>query len=90
MAHLAALNHLWVISGITNWRKEQDVFVPAQVKPKAFVASFANGEIVRHPIFGIGRILEVYGSNDKASVKVNFSTGGVKSLLLAYAKLEKA
>ncbi|MBF8274981.1 MAG: pcrA [Candidatus Brocadiaceae bacterium] len=69
---------------------EQDVFVPVQVKPKAFVASFANGEIVRHPVFGIGRILEVYGSNDKASVKVNFSAGGVKSLLLAYAKLEKA
>ncbi|MEK7359238.1 MAG: UvrD-helicase domain-containing protein [Planctomycetota bacterium] len=69
---------------------EQDVFVPVQAKPKATVASFANGEIVRHPVFGIGRILEVYGSNEKASVKVNFSTGGVKSLLLAYAKLEKA
>jgi len=68
---------------------ERDSFVATHVKPKSPPASFANGEVVRHPVFGIGRILELYGSNDKTSVKVNFSIGGVKSLLLAYAKLEK-
>ncbi|MDN3513863.1 MAG: UvrD-helicase domain-containing protein [Candidatus Brocadia sp.] len=51
--------------------------------------SFSSGEVVRHPIFGIGRILEVYGSNEKASVKVSFNIGGTKQLMLAYAKLEK-
>ena len=55
---------------------EQDTFGPTDVKPKTPSASFANGEVVRHPVFGIGRILEVYGSNDKASVKVNFNVGG--------------
>ena len=69
--------------------REQDTFGPTDIKPKTPSASFANGEVVRHPVFGIGRILEVYGSNDKASVKVNFNVGGIKSLLLAYAKLEK-
>lgn len=51
--------------------------------------SFSGGEVVRHPLFGIGRILEVSGSNEKASVKVNFNVGGIKHLILAYAKLEK-
>jgi DNA helicase-2/ATP-dependent DNA helicase PcrA len=50
---------------------------------------FSNGEVVRHPVFGIGRVLEVSGSKEKASVKVNFNVAGIKHLLLAYAKLEK-
>ncbi|GAN32455.1 MAG: ATP-dependent DNA helicase PcrA [Candidatus Brocadia sp. AMX2] len=51
--------------------------------------SFSSGEVVRHPLFGIGRILEVSGSNEKASVKVSFNVGGTKHLMLAYAKLER-
>ncbi len=51
--------------------------------------SFSSGEVVRHPIFGIGRILEIYGSNEKVSAKVSFNVGGTKHLMLAYAKLEK-
>ena len=51
--------------------------------------SFSDGEVVSHPIFGIGRILEVCGCKEKASVKVRFNVGGVKHLMLAYAKLEK-
>ncbi|GJQ24583.1 hypothetical protein BIY37_04645 [Candidatus Brocadia sapporoensis] len=52
-------------------------------------SAFSCGEVVRHPLFGIGRILEVYGSNEKASVKVSFHVGGTKHLMLAYAKLER-
>ncbi len=51
--------------------------------------SFSSGEVVRHPVFGIGRILEVSGRKEKASVRVNFNVGGTKHLMLAYAKLEK-
>ena len=51
--------------------------------------TFSCGEVVKHPLFGIGRILEVYGSNEKASVKVGFHVGGTKHLMLAYAKLER-
>lgn len=51
--------------------------------------TFACGEVVRHPLFGIGRVLEVSGSNEKASVKVSFHVGGTKHLMLAYAKLER-
>lgn len=58
-------------------------------KPKEVFLPFSNGEVVRHPIFGIGRILEVSGSNEKASVRINFNVGGIKNLMLLYAKLEK-
>jgi len=51
--------------------------------------SFSSGEVVRHPVFGIGRILEVSGSKEKASASVSFNIGGTKHLMLAYAKLEK-
>jgi len=51
--------------------------------------SFSSGEVVRHPVFGIGRILEVCGSKEKTSVRVSFNIGGTKNLMLAYAKLEK-
>ncbi|OQY99418.1 MAG: hypothetical protein B6D35_09570 [Candidatus Brocadia sp. UTAMX2] len=59
------------------------------VPAKEVAMAFSCGEVVRHPLFGLGRILEVSGSNDKASVKVNFNIGGIKHLMLAYAKLER-
>ncbi|MCF6148594.1 MAG: UvrD-helicase domain-containing protein [Candidatus Kuenenia sp.] len=62
---------------------EGDVF--SGEKPSVF----SCGEIVRHPVFGIGRVLESCGCNEKASVKVSFNVGGTKNLMLAYAKLEK-
>ncbi|TLD41157.1 MAG: ATP-dependent DNA helicase UvrD/PcrA [Candidatus Jettenia ecosi] len=56
---------------------------------KENLAPLSGGEIVRHPVFGIGRVLEVSGSKDKICAKINFNVGGIKSLMLAYAKLEK-
>jgi DNA helicase-2/ATP-dependent DNA helicase PcrA len=70
-------------------QNSRNAFAPVSGAQTDTTASFSNGEIVRHPIFGVGRILEVYGSNDKASVRVNFNIGGTKNLMLAYAKLEK-
>lgn len=68
---------------------ETDVSGSTGTLSKGNSASFSSGEVVRHPVFGIGRVLEVSGSREKASVKVNFNAAGVKHLLLAYAKLEK-
>ncbi|MCF6155178.1 MAG: ATP-dependent DNA helicase PcrA [Candidatus Brocadia sp.] len=66
-----------------------DTANPASATPGGNSLSFSSGEVVRHPLFGIGRILEVSGSNEKASVKVSFNVGGTKHLMLAYAKLER-
>lgn len=61
----------------------------ANVPAREATHTFACGEVVRHPLFGVGRVLEVYGSNEKASAKVSFHVGGTKHLMLAYAKLER-
>lgn len=50
---------------------------------------FSPGEAVRHSLFGIGRIEQIAGNGDSCKVKVNFNTGGLKMLVLKYAKLEK-
>lgn len=52
-------------------------------------SGFSRGEIIRHPLFGTGRILEISGSKEKTYAKIHFNIGGIKSLMLAYAKLEK-
>lgn len=66
-----------------------DTADPARITTGGDSFSFSSGEVVRHPLFGIGRILEVSGCNEKASVKVSFNVGGTKHLMLAYAKLER-
>ena len=45
------------------------------------------GQMVRHPLFGEGTILNFEGSGAQARVQVNFDEGS-KWLMLAYAKLE--
>ena len=50
----------------------------------------AQGDLVRHPSFGEGRIEEITGRDARARVRVRFRTGGVKTLILGFANLEKA
>ncbi len=66
-----------------------DISDSADALSKGNPLSFSNGEVVRHPVFGIGRVLEVSGSKEKTSIKINFNIAGIKNLLLTYAKLEK-
>jgi DNA helicase-2/ATP-dependent DNA helicase PcrA len=61
----------------------------AGVKSNGDYVSLSCGDVIKHPVFGVGRILEVSGSNEKASAKVSFNIGGVKHLMLAYANLER-
>ena len=48
----------------------------------------ALGQSVRHPLFGIGTVVNSEGSGPQARVQVNFENEGSKWLVLAYAKLE--
>lgn len=46
-----------------------------------------NAEVT-HPIFGLGKVLERYGEDEKSKVIVKFREEGEKKLSLAFAKLE--
>ncbi|GAA2891672.1 DNA helicase PcrA [Streptosporangium fragile] len=47
------------------------------------------GDRVTHDAFGLGTVVSVDGVAEKTKVKVDFGSGGEKTLLLAYAPLEK-
>ena len=50
---------------------------------------FEPGMLVRHPHFGLGRIISVRSSRSQTRARVEFNTSGVKTLILQYARLEK-
>lgn len=50
---------------------------------------FRPGDVIRHPHFGIGRIIGIAGSRKNLTASVAFNIGGEKQLLLEYARLEK-
>ncbi len=54
------------------------------------LTQFAQGQLVRHPKFGLGRIEDIsgFGSNTKAII--HFNQDGRKTLVLEYARLEPA
>jgi DNA helicase-2/ATP-dependent DNA helicase PcrA len=54
----------------------------------AFLA-FSVGSRVRHPEFGLGKIMEKSGTGDSLKVVVLFDNGQWKKLLVKYAGLER-
>ncbi|MEV5413985.1 DNA helicase PcrA [Thermopolyspora sp. NPDC052614] len=53
------------------------------------IPSLAPGDRVTHDKFGLGTVVAVEGAGDKTSAKIDFGGGGVKTLLLTYAPIEK-
>ncbi|NUT39224.1 MAG: DNA helicase PcrA [Thermoactinospora sp.] len=53
------------------------------------VPSLVPGDRVSHDAFGLGTVVSVDGVAEKTKVKIDFGGGGEKTLLLAYAPLEK-
>jgi DNA helicase-2/ATP-dependent DNA helicase PcrA len=47
------------------------------------------GDRVTHDTFGMGSVVAVEGSGERAVASIDFRTGGVKRLLLRYAPVEK-
>ncbi|MGW4792734.1 DNA helicase PcrA [Nonomuraea sp. NPDC004297] len=53
------------------------------------IPSLTPGDRVSHDAFGLGTVVSVDGVAEKTKVKIDFGSGGEKTLLLAYAPLEK-
>ena len=54
----------------------------------AKVVRFRKGQLVRHPMFGLGRILEISSNGSQTRGKVKFNTAGEKVLIFEAARLE--
>ena len=70
---------------------------PAKLKPiskangsttNLFDGKLAVGNIVEHMRFGKGEVLKIEGVGTDVKAEINFEHGGVKKLLLRFAKLD--
>ncbi|WP_428389181.1 ATP-dependent helicase [Mucisphaera sp.] len=50
---------------------------------------FPEGTLVRHPQFGLGRVLDIAPSGAHTKARVEFNTAGTRTLILQYARLER-
>ena len=81
--------------------REQSIPVAARslkpttgLRPKTTVqdsvsTEWKQGDRVDHKVFGQGTVQRVYRENDNEKIEIEFDTKGTKTLLLAYAKLER-
>ncbi|GAB4251110.1 MAG: UvrD-helicase domain-containing protein [Acidobacteriota bacterium] len=46
------------------------------------------GRLVRHPSFGVGRVLETQPAGKDTKVKIRFESGMIRSFLVSYARLQ--
>jgi DNA helicase-2/ATP-dependent DNA helicase PcrA len=58
-------------------------------RPTVAPIDLAGGDRVRHTHWGAGTVREVIGSGDRAEAVVDFDRQGTKTLMLAWAPLEK-
>ncbi|EKO3566613.1 DNA helicase II [Vibrio metschnikovii] len=65
-------------------------FSTSAVKENFNETGFSLGARVRHPKFGEGTIINFEGSGPQSRVQVAFNGEGIKWLVIAYARLEKA
>ena len=73
------------LSGGSNERRiDRSEFEP---KPKSNTP-YPVGSIVRHPQFGLGEV-KGFMAGANARIKVHFKTGGEKTLVLEFARLER-
>ena len=64
------------------------------MKPKtdqlqAVASEWKQGDRIDHKVFGQGTVQRVYRENDNEKIEIAFDTKGVKTLLLAYVKLNR-
>jgi len=57
-------------------------------KTNLFDGNLAVGNIVEHGRFGKGEVLKIEGKGADVKAEINFEVGGVKKLLLRFAKLD--
>lgn len=62
---------------------------PARKPGGRQIPALSPGDRVTHDQFGLGTVVSVDGLAEKTKAKIDFGSGGEKTLLLAYAPIEK-
>jgi DNA helicase-2/ATP-dependent DNA helicase PcrA len=75
-------------TGLSDLSERGDYRDRTQSEPRGMAGQFRRGQLVRHPTFGIGKIAEVSDMGQHTRAVIEFNTGGRKTLILQYARLE--
>lgn len=62
--------------------------ISAPTKPMDLDPGLVTGARVNHTRFGRGKILNIEGAGNDRKAEIHFDQGGIKKLLLRFAKLE--
>ncbi|MBC8105965.1 MAG: UvrD-helicase domain-containing protein [Anaerolineae bacterium] len=62
----------------------------AQTEQERLTRQFGRGQLVRHPTFGLGRIVDISDMGQHTRAVIDFNQAGRKTLILQYARLELA
>jgi DNA helicase-2/ATP-dependent DNA helicase PcrA len=71
--------------------QEQDVLHEGLIQrdlARKQAMAYAPGTLVRHPDFGLGRVVSVSPMGAHTRARINFNTAGPKTLILQYARLQ--
>ncbi len=83
----------WQRTGATARREETTWSRPVPPAPRrssgTAVVTLNSGDRVVHDTFGMGTVVSVAGAAEKSEATIDFGSGGVKRLLLRYARVEK-
>ncbi|MBI1292067.1 hypothetical protein GC173_12625 [bacterium] len=61
--------------------------IMAQIEQALFLPEVKTSVVVRHPRFGVGKVVARYGEDQNSKVIIKFQEEGEKKLLLRLAKL---
>ena len=70
-------------------RRLRKVKPDQKTMPPAKTQKLESGEMVKHNRFGRGKVVNISGVGQDKKADIQFERGGLKSLLLRFAKLEK-
>ena len=70
-------------------RRLRKVKPDQKTMPQATAQKLESGEMVKHNRFGRGKVMNISGAGQDKKADIQFERGGLKSLLLRFAKLEK-
>ncbi|WP_417352193.1 ATP-dependent helicase [Flavobacterium alkalisoli] len=75
-------------SGIRRLKPMSSGSAPASSEPAMPDSKLAVGNVVMHERFGKGQVLNIEGAGPDKKAEIKFDVGGIKKLLLRFAKLD--
>jgi DNA helicase-2/ATP-dependent DNA helicase PcrA len=75
-------------TGVESLGTDDEIRERMAIESERLGGQFKRGQLVRHKMFGLGRVAEITPMGSQTRAIIEFNTAGRKTLILEYAKLE--